>query len=171
MDKHEQPPASDLVLRPVTETDWPILVGLLQETVAARETFTYDANLTSLEIQDLWASSNVVFVAEATDGSIAGTAKMGRNQGGPGAHVATASFLVAPLWRGRGVGRLLCRHALSWAIDAGFRAMQFNAVVATNGAAIKLWRSEGFNVVGVVPEAFQHPYLGFVDLLVMHRRF
>jgi len=48
--------------------------------------------------------------------------------------------------------------------------MQFNAVVSTNAPAIALWRSLGFDTVGRVPEAFRHPQLGLVDLLVMHRR-
>ena len=52
----------------------------------------------------------------------------------------------------------------------GYRAMQFNAVVATNTRAVALWRSLGFAVVGTVPDAFDHPAHGPVDLLVMHRR-
>jgi len=52
----------------------------------------------------------------------------------------------------------------------GYRAMQFNAVVATNTRAVELWRSLGFEVIGRVPEGFRHPTRGYVDLLVMHRR-
>jgi ribosomal protein S18 acetylase RimI-like enzyme len=47
--------------------------------------------------------------------------------------------------------------------------MQFNAVVATNTAAVALWRSLGFETVGTVPRAFRHPTRGLVDLYVMHR--
>jgi len=52
---------------------------------------------------------------------------------------------------------------------AGFTAMQFNAVVSANTAAIALWRDLGFVIVGTVPGAFRHPKLGAVDLHVMHR--
>ena len=48
--------------------------------------------------------------------------------------------------------------------------MQFNAVAASNAAAIGLYESLGFVIVGTVPEAFEHPRHGFVDLHVMHRR-
>jgi ribosomal protein S18 acetylase RimI-like enzyme len=48
-------------------------------------------------------------------------------------------------------------------------AMQFNAVVATNDRAVRLWRSMGFEEVGRVPQAFRHPRQGLVDLLLMHR--
>jgi ribosomal protein S18 acetylase RimI-like enzyme len=47
--------------------------------------------------------------------------------------------------------------------------MQFNAVVESNTAAVRLWRSLGFEVVGTVPDGFRHPQLGFVRLHVMLR--
>lgn len=145
------------------------MIALLREAAAGRDVFTYDLDLSDAEIRELWSNAANVIVAAASDHTIVGTAKMGRNQGGAGDHVATATFLVSPGWRGRGLGRLLCRYALTWAANAGFRAMQFNAVISTNEPAVKAWQSEGFRIVGTVPGAFRHPYLGFVDLLIMHR--
>ena len=63
----------------------------------------------------------------------------------------------------------MCAHSLDHARAAGFRAMQFNFVVSTNERAVRLWRSMGFEVVGRLPGAFDHPGLGYVDVLVMHR--
>jgi ribosomal protein S18 acetylase RimI-like enzyme len=48
--------------------------------------------------------------------------------------------------------------------------MQFNAVVEVNAPAVALWRSLGFEIVGTVPEAFDHPRAGRVGLHIMHRR-
>ena len=45
--------------------------------------------------------------------------------------------------------------------------MQFNFVVSTNVGAIRLWQRMGFDTVGRLPDAFQHPAHGFVDALVM----
>ena len=105
----------------------------------------------------------------AVDGTaVSGTANMYANHAGPGAHVASASFMVARTARGRGVGRALVEDALSWARAAGFRAMQFNAVAETNVAAVALYRSVGFSIVGTVPEAFDHPEHGLVGLHIMH---
>ena len=53
---------------------------------------------------------------------------------------------------------------------SGFRAMQFNAVVAPNTRAVALWRSLGFEIIGTVPEAFRRPTDGYVGLHVMYRR-
>jgi hypothetical protein len=47
--------------------------------------------------------------------------------------------------------------------------MQFNFVVSTNAAAIRVWERHGFAVVGRLPRAFRHATLGLVDALVLHR--
>jgi GNAT superfamily N-acetyltransferase len=99
---------------------------------------------------------------------VVGTAQMGPNRPGPGSHVATASFMVAAGHRGRGVGRLLGEHVVDWARASGYHAIQFNAVVESNEPAVALWRSLGFEIVGTVPEAFEHPEHGLVGLHVMY---
>ena len=106
----------------------------------------------------------------AVDGDVVlGSAKMGPNRPGRGSHIATGSFMVAPAARGRGVGRALGEHLVTWARDAGFRGIQFNAVVETNTGAVHLWRSLGFEVVGTVPGAFCHPEHGYVGLHIMFK--
>jgi GNAT superfamily N-acetyltransferase len=102
------------------------------------------------------------------DGTVLGSAKMGPNRPGRGAHVGTASFMVAPESRGLGVGRALAEDMIAWHRARGFRGIQFNAVVETNTGAVRLWRSLGFEVVGTVPGAFEHPVHGYVGLHVMY---
>lgn len=109
-----------------------------------------------------------VFVAD-DDGRVLGTAELHPNQPAAGGHVCNAGFMVAPQAAGRGIGRALAGHVLEQAANAGFRAMQFNAVVETNHNAISLWQSLGFEILTTVPGAFRHPVHGFVGLHVMHR--
>jgi ribosomal protein S18 acetylase RimI-like enzyme len=59
---------------------------------------------------------------------------------------------------------------LEWAAAAGYAGMQFNAVVETNVAAVRLWTSLGFEVIGTVPEAFDSATQGRVGLHVMYRQ-
>ncbi|GAA0668871.1 hypothetical protein GCM10009535_55920 [Streptomyces thermocarboxydovorans] len=77
--------------------------------------------------------------------------------------------MVDPDRSGRGYGRALAEHVLAEAAAAGYRGMVFNAVVETN-PAVKLWTSLGFDIIGTVPEAFEHPRHGLVGLHIMYRR-
>ena len=133
--------------------------------------YAYPDGLSSSEAHDLWVESppGVTVVAVSDDGSLLGSAKAGPNRPSRGSHVATASFMVSSAARGQGVGRALGGWVLAWAREQGYAAMQFNAVVETNTAAVALWRDLGFEVVGTVPEAFESRSHGRVGLHVMHR--
>ncbi len=159
-------------IRAATDDDWPGIWAFLGEIVAAGETYGYDRDLSEGRARGLWMLEppGRTVVAADEGGSVVGSAKLHPNQGGPGAHVATASFMVDPDASGRGVGRALAEHVFEQARAEGYRAMQFNAVVATNTAAVALWRSLGFQVLATVPEGFCHPDRGYVGLHIMHRR-
>jgi len=98
-----------------------------------------------------------------------GTYILKPNQPALGSHVANAAFMVLPAARGSGVGRRMGEHCLAEARRLEFRAMQFNFMVSTNEAAVRLWQQLGFQIVGTLPEAFRHSQLGFVDAYVMFR--
>jgi L-amino acid N-acyltransferase YncA len=157
-------------IRNYVDSDWPSVWPIFQEVVTAGETYAYDPDLSSEQARKIWVETLPGHTVVACDGSrVLGTAKMGPNRPGPGSHVATASFMVATAARGRGVGRGLGDYALSWAKEQGYAAMQFNAVVESNHAAVRLWQELGFQIIGTVPEAFAHPTLGRVGLHIMHR--
>ncbi|WP_328904019.1 GNAT family N-acetyltransferase [Streptomyces sp. NBC_00441] len=161
-----------MLIREATPEDWPAIWPFFQEIVAAGETFTYPLDLQEADAADWWLLKppNRTVVAVADDGTVLGTAKMNKNHMGNGSHIASASYMVDPRHSGRGVGRALCEYSIDWARTAGYRAMQFNAVVETNIAAVKLYRSLGFDILGTLPEGFHHPVEGFVGLHIMHRR-
>jgi L-amino acid N-acyltransferase YncA len=160
-----------LTIREARPEDWAAIWPFFHEIVAAGETYAYDPAMSEPEGRRVWmvAPPARTVVATDADGEILGTANMYANRQGPGSHVASASFMVDPRHGGRGVGRALGEHVIEWARESGFRAIQFNAVVETNTAAVALWRALGFEVVGTVPEAFEHPRRGYVGLLIMHR--
>jgi GNAT superfamily N-acetyltransferase len=159
-----------VILRLATTGDWPHIWPFFARIVADGETYAYPESLGSDEAQDLWMEKPPGRTVAAVDGDVVlGSAKMGPNRPGRGAHVATASFMVDPARQGRGIGRALGEYVVDWARAAGYRGIQFNAVVETNGPAVRLWRSLGFEIIGTVPEAFRHPRHGFVGLHVMYR--
>ena len=63
----------------------------------------------------------------------------------------------------------MCAHSLDEALHMGYRAMQYNLVAATNVAAVRLWQKMGFEIVGTLPQAFNHAALGLVGAHVMYR--
>ncbi|WP_353815483.1 GNAT family N-acetyltransferase [Agromyces sp. SYSU T00266] len=155
-------------IRPFAEGDWPAVLAIIDEVVREGETYAYPMPLASAEARSLWieAPPGLTVVAES-DGRIVGTAKMGPNRPGPGDHIGTASFMVASGSRGAGVGRALADWVVDWHRREGYEGIQFNAVVASNEVAVRLWRSVGFEVVGTVPGAFRSPRHGRVGLHVM----
>ena len=158
-------------IRVAGEPDWPSIWPFFAQIVAAGETYAYPEDLTQSTARPMWMEPPPGRTVVATDGDVVlGSAKMGPNRPGRGAHIATASFMVDPAHRGRGVGRALGRHAVDWARSAGYHGMQFNAVVETNTAAVRLWQSLGFAILATVPEAFDHATLGRVGLHVMYQR-
>lgn len=161
-----------MLIRDATADDWPQIWPFLRRIVAAGETFTWDRDVDEERARAMWMHEppGRTIVAVGADGSVLGTAETHPNQGGPGAHIANAGFMVDPDHGGRGVGRALAEHVIGQARADGYRAMVFNAVVETNARAVALWRSLGFDVLATVPEGFRHPVHGYVGLHVMHRR-
>jgi len=159
----------DLVIRDAGPEDWAGIWPFFRQIVAAGETYTWPPDMSEDDARAAWFPSPGRTVVASVAGTVVGTAKTQPNQAGPGAHVANASFMVDPAYGGRGIGRVLGEHVLAGARADGYRAMQFNAVVASNAGAVRLWSSLGFTVVGAVPAAFDHPRLGPVPLLIMYR--
>ena len=158
-------------IRPITDADWSAFYPVFRDVVEAGETYAYPEGLSSAQARELWVEPppGVTVVAVSDDGAVLGSAKAGPNRPSRGSHVATASFMVADRARGQGVGRALGTWALTWTRGQGYAAMQFNAVVETNTAAVHLWRTLGFEVVGTVPEAFDSRTHGRVGLHIMYR--
>jgi GNAT superfamily N-acetyltransferase len=160
-----------VIIRTATAEDWPGIWPFFAKIVAAGETYAFPEDLTIETGRPWWMEQLPGRTVVAVDGEqILGSAKMGPNRPGRGAHISTASFMVDPAVRGRGVGRALVEHVLAWARAEGYHGMQFNAVVETNGPAVHLWQALGFQIMTTIPEAFDHREHGLVGLHVMYRR-
>jgi L-amino acid N-acyltransferase YncA len=154
-------------IRPATEADHDAIWRILEPTIRAGETYPLPRDMPRAAALAYWLSpSHKIFVAEA-EGEILGTYYVRPNQQAGGAHVANCGYMTAPHATGRGIARAMCQHSLAQARASGFRAMQFNFVIATNHRAVALWQSCGFQTLCRLPAAFHHPTEGFVDALVM----
>ena len=141
--------------------------AMLKPVFRAGDTYLIDPDISRDDALAMWmGASHGAFIAEA-DGQPLGTYYLKRNQGGGGGHVCNCGYVTADAARGRGVARSMLAHSLDQARAEGFRAMQYNCVVATNTRAIDTWERAGFKTVGRLPGAFLHPTDGYVDALVM----
>jgi L-amino acid N-acyltransferase YncA len=158
-----------ITIRAATDEDWPRIYPIYAAIVADGKTYALPEGQTLEEARPYWMEQPPGHTVVAHDGdALLGSAKMAPNRPGRGSHVATGSFMVDASQQGRGVGRALGDYLVAWARQQGFRAIQFNAVVETNAGAVHLWQSLGFEIIGTVPEAFDHPEHGLVGLHVMH---
>ncbi|MCP9463461.1 MAG: GNAT family N-acetyltransferase [Nitrospira sp.] len=142
---------------------------IFHTVVASGDTYAYAPTTSREEALASWFRADTATYVAVEKDMVVGTYILRPNQPGLGNHVANAAFMVDPLARRRGIGRLMGEHCLREARQLGFRAMQFNFVVSTNLPAVRLWQTLGFQIVGRVPGAFRHARWGFVDVYIMFR--
>jgi RimJ/RimL family protein N-acetyltransferase len=152
------------------ERDWPAVWSAMEPVIRSGETYPYAMDMDEKGARRMWLElTEAAYVAEDESGDILGTYYIKPNQPTLGAHVANCGYLVSERARGRGVATTMGRHSLEEAVRLGYRAMQFNLVVATNAASLRVWEKLGFEIVGPLPGAFRHATLGYVDAYIMYK--
>ena len=143
---------------------------ILQSIILRGDTFAFSPSLTKEEMLLYWfAKDKHVYVA-LDENEIAGTFFIKDNQPGLGSHIANAAYAVSLGSRGKGIGKIMGEFSLKEAKQLGYTAIQFNLVVKTNTAAVKLWRSIGFEIIGEIPNAFNHREHGLVNSFIMYKK-
>ena len=156
-------------IREAAEKDFDEIWPIFHEIVSAGETYAYHKDTTKEQALDIWLNKpEKTFVAEENN-SILGTYYIKTNQEGPGSHVCNCGYMVSSKARGRGLATSMCEHSQEVAKALGYKAMQFNFVASSNEGAVRLWKKLGFETVGKLPKAFNHPSKGYVDALVMYK--
>ena len=160
---------SDLVIREIGADEFALAWPIFRTVVAAGDSYSYPPDIDEPRACALWTTPpSRCWIAER-DGAAVGCYMLRPNQPGLGDHVANCGYMVARAARGQGIASAMCAHSLHEARRAGFLAMQFNFVVASNTGAIRLWQRHGFAIVGTVPAAFRHATHGLTDVHIMHR--
>ncbi len=157
-------------IRQATDADFAQIWPIFHQIVAAGTTYAIDPDTDRAGARRIWMDAPRETWVAVEDGVVLGTYYIKANNAGGGAHVCNCGYMVASDAQGRGIARMMCEQSQVRAVELGFRAMQFNFVLASNVGAVGLWRKLGFDEVGRLPEAFDHPELGYVDALVMFKR-
>ena len=156
-------------IRAATENDFAAIWPIFNEIVSAGETYAYPPETTKEEAFQLWVRLPRKTCVVEDNNQILGTYYIKTNQGGPGSHVCNCGYMVSSKARGKGLATAMCEHSKKAAKALGYKAMQFNFVASGNEGAVKLWTKLGFETVGTLPKAFNHPSKGYVDALVMYK--
>ena len=144
---------------------WPIF----KRIVSAQETVPIDPGISYDEAFEAWCLEPMYTYVARSRGRIAGSYYLTANAAGPGSHICNCVYMVDDRLIDPGLTRLLCQHSQQVAISEGFRAMQFNSVVATDHTSLLLWEDLGFRIIGAIPEGFRHRTQGLVDVYIMHK--
>lgn len=156
-------------IREATDKDLDEIWPIFHEIVSAGETYAYPQETTKEQVLDIWFNTPGKTYIFEESGNILGTYYLKTNQAGPGSHVCNCGYMVSSKARGRGIATAMCEHSQEVAKELGYKAMQFNFVASSNEEAIRLWSKLGFETVGRLPGAFNHPAKGYVDALVMYK--
>ncbi len=156
-------------IRQASETDFEQIWPIFHEIVSAGETYAFSPETTKEQALSIWLKNPEKTFVYEEGGKILGTYFIKKNQAGPGSHVCNCGYMVSSKARGKGLATSMCKHSQQVAKELGFRAMQFNIVASSNEGAIRLWTKLGFETVGRLPKAFNHPSLGYIDALVMYK--
>lgn len=140
---------------------------IIEPTFRAGETYPVAKDISKEDGLAYWFTPGHYVYAAEENGKLLGTYFLKANFKGGGSHVSNCGYIIGPWAQGKGVAKALCQHSLREARAKGFRAMQFNFVISTNERAVKLWQSQGFEILARVPQGFLHPTHGYVDTLIM----
>jgi L-amino acid N-acyltransferase YncA len=156
-----------MLIRPAHADDGAAIWSIIGPIIRAGETYTLDPMMSEADALAYWMGPDKETFVAQDKGVVLGTYYIRANHSGGGKHVCNCGYMTSEAAAGRGVARSMYAHSLHHARKRGFRAMQFNFVVSTNDRAVRLWQSLGFEIVGTLPLAFEHPKHGFVDAFVM----
>jgi len=149
--------------------DFDLIWPIFHEVAKAGETYAFRTDTSKEEALNIWVKAPRKTYIALDDGEVIGTYYLKTNHAGPGDHVCNCGYMVAASASLKGVATAMCEHSQTMAKELGYKAMQFNFVASTNEGAVRLWHKLGYDTVGKLPNAFNHPAKGFVDALVMYK--
>ena len=154
-----------ICVRPYTEDDIAAMCGIWNEVVEEGAAFPQEEPLDAETGKTFFASQSHCGVAvDEETGSIVGLYILHPNNIGRCGHIANASYAVSAACRGRHIGEQLARDCMAKGKALGFRVLQFNAVVATNLPARRLYEHIGFTQLGTIPGGFRQKDGSYADI-------
>ena len=159
-----------LEIRKAQETNKSAVWKIIKFIISTGDTYLFYPNTSREKMLDYWFGADKMTYVARWENKFVGTFFLKDNQPDLGSHIVNAGYMVAPEAKGKGIGRKMAEFSLREAKRLGYKAMQFNFVVKSNEIAVKLWLALGFEIIGEIPEAFQHKENGLTNALIMYRK-
>ena len=142
-------------IREYGERDLPAMTAIWNEVVESGVAFPQEETLNAETAAAFFAAQSFCGVAEEEGGAVRGLYILHPNNVGRCGHLCNASYAVEAGCRGRHIGEKLVIDCMEQARRLGFRVLQFNAVVAANTPARRLYERMGFCPLGTIPGGFR----------------
>ena len=159
-----------LEIRKAVEADKPQIWEIIKDVIAGGDTYVFYPDTPKEKMLDYWFADGKKTYVALNEDKIVGTFFLKTNQPDLGSHVANAGYMVAKDAQGMRVGRTMAEFSLEESKKLGYKAMQFNFVVKSNEVAVKLWLALGFEIIGEIPDAFDHLENGLTNAYIMYRK-
>lgn len=141
-------------------------VGIWNEVVREGLAFPQTECLNEESGCAFFAAQSFTGVAfDGETGEMVGLYILHPNNVGRCGHICNASYAVRADLRGRHIGEALVRDCMEKGRELGFRILQFNAVVASNQAALRLYERLGFTRLGLIPGGFLNRNGAYEDII------
>lgn len=158
-----------VLVREYKKADIPYMIEIWNEVVEKGIAFPQRNLLTKEAATAFFAQQSFTAVAEEAE-KIVGLYILHPNNVGRCAHIANASYGVKATERGKKIGETLVSHSLLQGAKLGFKLLQFNAVVATNKHALKLYDKLGFVALGTIPGGFMMKDEHYEDIVIFYKK-
>lgn len=156
----------NITTRKYTENDIDSMKEIWNEVVRDGIAFPQEEELDFEAAEKFFSEQSHCGVAiNSESGEMMGMYILHPNNVGRCGHICNASYAVASNMRGNHVGEALVKDCIVSAKKLGFKILQFNAVVASNIPALKLYKKLGFTQLGIIPGGFHMPDGKYEDII------
>jgi ribosomal protein S18 acetylase RimI-like enzyme len=143
---------------------------IIKAVIVTGETYVFDPNSSKEKMLAYWFSTDKNTYVALQNELIVGTFVIKDNQMDLGSHIANAGYMTDPEAFGKGIGYTMGQFSIEEAKRLGYKAIQFNFVVKSNERAVRLWQRLGFEIIGEIPDAFNHVKNGLTNAFIMYRK-
>lgn len=157
-----------VIVEKLTEKNLEKAVEIWNQVVEDGRAFPQTETLSIEEGRTFFESQSYTGVEKIEEtGEVVGLYILRPNNIGRCEHIANASYAVERNARGHHAGEALVKDCLLKGKELGFRILQFNAVVASNTAALSLYKKLGFKKLGTIPGGFLN-IDGIYEDIILH---